>query len=212
MAGDYLGDAAHIEPPSIYEAHAGFVFIQIIAPARISACNTSGMLLRRAEPGDEMAVARVHVRSWQVAYRTLVPQEYLDQLRPEDRAAHYDFATDDPAKPRTIVAVESESALGFATTMPSRSEDLNGYGELVALYVDPEHWGQGIGLALVKAARAHLVEAGFRKAMLWVLVGNTRAERFYQADKWISDGTRQAEFVWGISLDGLRYTRDLNAD
>ncbi len=169
------------------------------------------MLLRPAQPGDEMAVARVHVRSWQVAYRTLMPQEYLDQLRPEDRAAHYDFATGDPQKPHTIVAVESESVLGFATTMPTRSEDLSGYGELAALYVDPEHWGRGVGLALVQAARAHLVEAGFLKAMLWVLVGNTGADRFYQKDKWIPDGIRQAEFVWGISLDGLRYTRDLLA-
>jgi hypothetical protein len=44
------------------------------------------MLLRPAEPADAMAVARVHVRSWQAAYSTLLPAEYLDQLRPEDRA------------------------------------------------------------------------------------------------------------------------------
>jgi GNAT superfamily N-acetyltransferase len=170
------------------------------------------MLLRPAEPADAMAVARVHVRSWQVAYRGLMPQDYLDQLRPEDRAATYDFATADPAKPHTIVAVEGDSVLGFATTMPTRDKDLEGYGELAALYVDPEHWGRGIGVALVQVARAHLVEAGFRKAMLWVLAGNTRADRFYQADKWLSDGTRQMETVWGISLDGLRYRRDLQAD
>jgi GNAT superfamily N-acetyltransferase len=167
------------------------------------------MLLRPAQPDDAMAVARVHVRSWQVAYRTLMPQRYLDQLRPEDRAAHYDFVTGDPQKPHTIVAVESESVLGFATTMPARVEDLNGYGELAALYVDPEHWGRGIGLALVQAARAHLVEAGFLKAMLWVLVGNTRADRFYQKDKWLPDGTRRADTIWGVQVDELRYIREL---
>jgi hypothetical protein len=36
------------------------------------------MLLRPAEPADAMAVARVHVRAWQIAYRTLLPDEYLD--------------------------------------------------------------------------------------------------------------------------------------
>ena len=169
------------------------------------------MLLRPAQPGDEMAVAGVHVRSWQVAYRMLLPQQYLDQLRPEDRASHYDFATSDPQKPHTIVALESESVLGFATTMAARSEDLSGYGELVALYVDPEHWGRGIGLALVQAARAHLVEAGFLKAMLWVLVGNTRADRFYQKDKWLPDGTRRTDTVWGVQVDELRSIRDLQA-
>jgi GNAT superfamily N-acetyltransferase len=157
-----------------------------------------------------MAVARVHVRSWQVAYRSLMPREYLDQLRPEDRAAKYDFGNADPAIPHTIVAVEAEEILGFATTMPARTEDLGGYGELAALYVDPEHWGRGIGLALVQAARTNLVEAGFRKAMLWVLAGNVRADRFYQTDKWLPDGTRRTESVWGISVDELRYSRDLD--
>ena len=47
---------------------------------------------RLAVPGDEQAVAVVHVRSWQVAYRGLMPDEYLDGLRPQDRADRYTFA------------------------------------------------------------------------------------------------------------------------
>ena len=34
----------------------------------------------------------MHVGSWQAAYRTPLPNDYLDQLRPEDRAQKYDFA------------------------------------------------------------------------------------------------------------------------
>jgi hypothetical protein len=101
------------------------------------------MLIRPAEPPDAMAIARVHVRSWQVAYRGLLPQDYLDQLHPEDRARTYDFTSLDPLKPRTIVAVEEGLIHGFATTAPSRDADLANYGELCALYVDPEQWGAG---------------------------------------------------------------------
>jgi len=50
------------------------------------------MLLLPAEPDDAIAVARVHVGSWQAAYRTLFPDDYLDQRRPEDRAQTCDFA------------------------------------------------------------------------------------------------------------------------
>jgi len=50
------------------------------------------MLLRPAVPDDALAVAQMHVRTWQVAYRDLLPAEFLDQLRPVDRAAIYDFA------------------------------------------------------------------------------------------------------------------------
>jgi GNAT superfamily N-acetyltransferase len=167
------------------------------------------MRIRPAEPDDAIAVARVHVRSWQVAYRTLLPDDYLDQLRPEDRAPEYDFATDDLLKPRTIVATEQGLIHGFASTVPSRDSDLPRYGELCALYVDPDHWGRGIGVALVSAARAHLFGAGFRNAILWVLAGNVRAERFYQIDKWAPDGMRRTDSLWGVTVDEVRYQRDL---
>lgn len=169
----------------------------------------SNMLLRPAEPEDAMAVARVHVRSWQAAYRTLLPDEYLDQLRPEDRAQRYDFANDDPLKPRTIVAIEQGSIYGFATTAPSRDMDLKDHGEIYALYVDPEQWGRGIGVALVSAARGHLFEFGFRNALLWVLAGNVRAERFYRRDGWASDGLRRTDSVWSVTVEEGRYTREL---
>ncbi|HTU49844.1 MAG TPA: GNAT family N-acetyltransferase [Acidobacteriaceae bacterium] len=172
----------------------------------------SGMLLRPAQPEDALAVAGVHVRSWQAAYRNILPDDYLNQLRPEDRAAKYDFATRDPLKPRTIVAVEEgkpSAIYGFATTMPVTDSDMPGYGELCALYVDPQHWGKGLGVALVSAAREQMFEQGFGKAILWVLTGNVRAERFYQNDSWTADGVRRKATVWGIEVDEIRYARQL---
>lgn len=169
------------------------------------------MLLRLAEPVDAIGVARVHVRSWQVAYRTLLPNEYLDQLRPEDRAEKYDFASPDARKPRTIVAAEGGLIRGFATTAPSRDSDLPNHGELCALYVDPEQWGRGIGVALVSAARAHLLETGFQNAFLWVLAGNVRAEHFYRRDGWLPDGRSRTDSVWNVTVDEIRYRRTLAA-
>lgn len=168
------------------------------------------MLLRPAQPEDAIAVARVHVRSWQTAYRTLLPDDYLDQLRPEDRAEKYDFASRDPRKPQTIVAAEGGLIHGFATTAPSRDSSLPGHGELCALYVDPDQWGRGIGVALVSAARDYLAQAGFQNAFLWVLAGNVRAERFYQRDGWASDGVRRTDTVWGATVDEVHYLRKLD--
>jgi GNAT superfamily N-acetyltransferase len=156
-----------------------------------------------------MAVARVHVRSWQVAYRTLMPDEYLDQLRPEDRAARYTFGSPDLLKPWTIVAIEGGTIHGFATTAPARDPELSNHGELYALYVDPDQWGRGIGFALASAARARLVDLGCRQAILWVLSGNIRAERFYLKDGWTPDGVRRTELVWGAKCDEIRYRRSL---
>jgi GNAT superfamily N-acetyltransferase len=172
----------------------------------------SGMLLRPAEPADAIAVAHMHVRSTQVAYRSLMPDDYLDHLRPEDRAERYDFTHQDPRLPYTIVAAEGPLILGLATTMPCRDEDLPDYGELCALYVDPGQWGRGIGVALIAAARAHLAQRGFQHASLWLLEGNTRAARFYQIDGWTPDGEHKTDVVWGLTVKEIRYCTSLVAD
>jgi GNAT superfamily N-acetyltransferase len=169
------------------------------------------MELRSAEPTDAIVVARVHVRSWQAAYRKLMPDEYLDQLRPEDRAKKYNFGSLDPRQPHTIVSTESGVILGFATTAPAQDLNMPSYGELCALYVDPNHWGRGIGVALVSAARARLFDLGFRKAILWVLEGNVRAERFYLRDQWSPDGSQRTDEVWGLNVKDVRYRRNLDA-
>jgi GNAT superfamily N-acetyltransferase len=156
-----------------------------------------------------MAIARVHVRSWQAAYRGLLPAEYLDALKPEDRAARYSFENPDIDRPFTIVAEDDGLIAGFATTGPARDADAEGWGELYALYVDPDYWGRGIGAELIKAARARLVELGFEQAILWVMKGNARAERFYAIDGWEADGHERSEVMWGVAVNEVRYRRRL---
>lgn len=167
------------------------------------------MYIRIAEPEDALAVARVHVRSWQAAYQSLLPEKYLSQLRPEDRAERYDFASSDPTKPKTILAFDGEVILGFATTSPSRDEDLPADGELCALYVDPDSWDRGVGRCLIAEARRRLMAQGFSHALLWVLAGNDRADRFYRRDNWAPDGRSRSDSVWGISIEEVRYQRTL---
>lgn len=167
------------------------------------------MNLRPAVPADVLAVARVHVRAWQAAYRGLMPEDYLAGLRPEERAQRYDFAATDPARPRTLVAIEADTVLGFATLSPARDADASGHGELCALYVEPDCWGRGIGQLLAEAARADLQRLGFRNAVLWVVAGNTRAERFYRSDGWTADGLRRPRQVANVALNTLRYSRTL---
>lgn len=165
--------------------------------------------VRAAEPADALAVARVHVRSWQVGYRGLLPGDYLDRLRPEERAGRYTFGQISAAGPETIVAVDDDAICGFATIGPAWGPDQPTGGELLALYVDPDWWRRRIGRRLLNEARRQLSERGFTEAILWVLVGNLRGELFYQADGWLPDGTRREDQVWGARVDEVRYGRAL---
>jgi GNAT superfamily N-acetyltransferase len=167
------------------------------------------VIVRDAAPADALAVARVHVRTWQIAYRGLLPDGYLDALRAEDRAARYTFGDPDPATPRTLVAVDADAIIGFATIGLPSSDDVPGAGELLALYVDPDRWGTGAGRALIAAARHRLAARGHAFAVLWLLEGNARGARFYAADGWADDGARRTMPVWGIRVDERRLRRPL---
>ncbi len=167
------------------------------------------MLLRPAIAGDENEVAGVHVRTWQAAYRGLLPDAYLDGLRPEAGAMRYTFGTADRGGRQTVVATDGGAVRGFATVGPSRDEDRPDSGELYALYVDPGSWSGGYGRALIREARALLRATGATHACLWVLVGNERAQRFYGIDGWRPDGERRLDEVRGVTVDELRYERRL---
>jgi GNAT superfamily N-acetyltransferase len=98
--------------------------------------------------------------------------------------------------------------LGFATTGRPTTDDVPGAGELLALYVDPDHWRKGIGAALLAAACARIA-ATSTLAVLWLLDGNERGARFYAANGWIPDGTHRNREVWGITVGDSRYRRSL---
>jgi GNAT superfamily N-acetyltransferase len=153
--------------------------------------------LRRARVGDEWAVAEVHVRSWQVGYRGLVADDFLDGLRPADRVERYAFDGDDPL---TLVAV-THRIRGFATISP-------GAGVLRAFYVDPESWGTGLGRALIIEAERRLAQH-HAVATLWVLAGNARARRFYEAGGWRPDGSERRDRVFGVAVDEVGYRKTL---
>lgn len=165
--------------------------------------------VRTATTRDKIPVARVHVHSWQVGYRGLIPDHVLNLMKPEDRAARYTFGEVDATSPRTIVATEGHDIVGFATFGASRDVDRPNEGEILALYVDPDAWGRGVGHTLMVSARTYLREMSFTMASLWVLEGNQRAIRFYERDGWSSAGLGREEVVWGAAVKEICYRRSL---
>ncbi|MGW2217083.1 N-acetyltransferase family protein [Nonomuraea sp. NPDC001684] len=171
------------------------------------------MRIRQATPADAQALAEVHVRSWQAAYRGLLPQDHLDGLDPAARRPGWERWLAGTAWPRqgTLVAEADGRVVGFAGVLPARDDDADGatVAEVAAIYLTPESWGRGIGRALMDAALATLTEAGYREAVLWVLDANVRARRFYEAAGWHDDGVTKDDGSRGFVLTEVRYRRSL---
>jgi GNAT superfamily N-acetyltransferase len=168
-------------------------------------------VVRPATPDDADAIASAHVRSWQMAYRGIVPDALLDALSIERRASWWRGELTAMAKPTACWVVErSGRVVGFASIGAARGDSGGpGVGELFAIYLEPEAWSQGLGRALMDRAVAGLRSGGFRTAILWVLADNVRGRRFYERAGWQPDGETMGWETHGSTLEEVRYRIDL---
>lgn len=156
------------------------------------------MLVRDATPGDAEAIARVHVRAWQVGYAHVFPPEKLAGIDEAARARGWRDGLESGWK-----VLVPEDLSGFAGVGPSREAERE--GELYAIYVAPEQWGTGRGRLLMEHALEELRAQGFAEATLWVLEDNPRARRFYEAAGWRLDGATKDDTFLGIPVREVRY-------
>jgi GNAT superfamily N-acetyltransferase len=165
---------------------------------------------RAALPGDAEAIEALRIATWKVAYRGLLPDAYLAALRPAsgDAMEARRQRLKDPPFGAGCLLIEGAMGLeGFVNFGPSRDPDAAGAGEIYAAYVDSRHWGTGRGRVLIQAALDGLARAGFAVVTLWVLRGNQRAIRAYQAAGFLPDGSVKSVFREGATLDELRLRR-----
>ena len=80
--------------------------------------------VRLATVADAEAIAGVHVRSWQAAYRGIVPDAILDGLSVERRVAWWRSTMSEPGEARVWVNGPAGTVVGFAATGPARDDDL----------------------------------------------------------------------------------------
>jgi GNAT superfamily N-acetyltransferase len=98
--------------------------------------------------------------------------------------------------------------VAFAAAQTSREDRtlVPGLGHVSAVFVDPDHWRQGVARRLLDAADAAMRAAGFDRAQLWTLAGSP-AERLYTALGWRPDGRRDVFPPMG--LETVAYVKAL---
>ena len=145
----------------------------------------------------------VHCTSWKEAYRGIVCDSYLDSMTVEASTARArQFAEN------TLIAKDKDKVIGFAVYGPSGDEDLINAGEVAAIYVLSEYYGQKIGYRLMNEAVSRLSD--YSTIAVWVLEKNERAINFYRKYGFEFDGCKK-EWDLGTPVSIVRMIKKVNS-
>jgi GNAT superfamily N-acetyltransferase len=157
--------------------------------------------VRPATPDDGRAISEIRVETWRAAYVGVMPQIVLDSLDVGEGETWWRQAVVAEGY-AAFVAERDRQPIGFASVGSCR--DAVDTGELYAIYVRPQSWGTGAGLALMDAAVDWLA-ARWPEAVLWVAEENPRARRFYERYGWVAGTTRVEEVAPGADVPEVLY-------
>jgi len=159
-------------------------------------------------------LARVHVQSWQAAYAGLLDAAYLAGLSVEERCLSWQRILAAGESTTWVARDDAGRVQAFLSHGPSRDRDApTDRGEIWALYAHPTAWGRGAGRALMDCALQALRAQSLASVGLWVLRGNQRGIRFYEAAGFAEvPGSVQRFELGGRPVEELAMLRFLTAD
>jgi len=164
------------------------------------------IIVRDATPADAAGIAAVHVRAWQAAYRGIMPDDFLNSLSVEDRLERWRKNLANPMG-STCVADWKGEIRGWVGYGACRDADLPEAGEIYGIYVDPDHWGFGIGRRLMATASDRLTALEMSPVVLWVLEANRRPRQFYERAGFALDDAVKTLTYGGRDVRACRYRR-----
>ena len=136
--------------------------------------------VRKIKKEDLRDVAEINVNGWKTAYRGIIDDEFLDNLSIEE---NYQKRLKDYTENGFVVAELHNEIVGFCryrTGNYYKDKYVNVDCEICALYVKPEHKGNGIGKKLVNYVINEFKENGYFQMILWCLKDNYPARAFYE--------------------------------
>jgi ribosomal protein S18 acetylase RimI-like enzyme len=112
-----------------------------------------------------------------------------------------------------VVGSNHERVIAMALIEPGRAEHgqgvvTSGVGHISMVFVDPEHWGQGIGGQLLDAVHREMGARDWSLSSLWTRADNLRARRLYEGHGYRNAGDVQ-QLSGGAEIN--RYQLELDA-
>lgn len=142
------------------------------------------MIIAKAVFEDAKAIASVHVESWKQAYRGIIDQDFLDNLKEENRLKMWKESLSSKKDDEVVYVAKNKEGdiIGFASFGKERTERYGVDGELYAVYLLEDYKGEKIGTKLFRAGVEHMRNVGMTSLLVWVLADNP-SRKFYESFK-----------------------------
>lgn len=167
------------------------------------------MHIRQAILEDVKDISKIHALSWKCAYKDMVPQQYLDELK-------YDFwvSTFQHWIANNILTVQlifdHQRPVGCISYGKSRDDQLPNWGEVVSIYLLPNYFGKGYGQKLLECALLDMKKSGYTDIYLWVLKENLNARKFYEKNNFQNNDDECTFELMEKQLIDVRYVLSLS--
>ncbi|WP_255195011.1 GNAT family N-acetyltransferase [Halorarius litoreus] len=149
------------------------------------------MHVRPADPDDAPAIESIARAAWWEAYPGILDTDDIDETL--DAVYDPEFLRDamtDHDDLLYLVAETDDGVVGFASAQQTWADEV----EIHTLYVEPDHWGEGVGSALLASITDSAESAGVDRLRVGVLSGNHVGRAFFESNGFERVETRTAAF------------------
>lgn len=160
--------------------------------------------IRDAVPEDVEGITRVAEQGWTTTYGDVLADVTIEAAISEwyDPAFTRERIVD--ASVVYLVAEQGDSVVGYASGGPVE----NGAVGLGSIYVVPDHWGEGIGTALLTEFETRWSDQDYDAIQLDVLADNDIGQSFYRSQGYEAVEERETE-LFGETIRERRYRKEL---
>lgn len=157
------------------------------------------MRMRRAYGNDAERIAEINVFAWRMAYFSLVDDTFLFTNRSVSKTAARFKSRLESGESEMYVYEEEDVIKGYISI--SEGNQL----ELIAIYVEPPFWKQGIGSEMVVFFENLAQKREIADLHIWVLEDNESARAFYEKHSYQLDGA--TKIIESINRKACLYSK-----
>ena len=164
--------------------------------------------IKKAGLEDVFDISKLHAICWKDAYKNIIPDSYLKRIYLDDWCEEFEDGINNKTREAHLAYIDGKP---IAVISHGKSRcNMEGYGEIISLYVHPIYQSSGIGKLLLEQAVKYMKESGYTNICLCVFEKNEEAKKFYEKNGFKDSGTKNTLKIDDEDIAESVYVYDIN--